>query len=315
MADRDDKAGGGDRDAAIKVVRAAVASGRIVAADGEMRVEQLRAAQTRTELDLITRDLLPGGAGASVAPTPVAPLPQVNYGPAGTAAGAGGVAGAATPSLDTLVKASNVKIPKIAFLLPAIIGVAVIGAFAAGIFAFVNDAVETVGGGGPSNSQTYAPGVEPEDGVNVLSVRGYTDLLDALKAETGSTESFSAVLYPTYAVVELPVDGTTQRSDRFYWNGSDLESQHSLGTSTEERYDLEEVDPAVLVGLLKKVRSRVEAPTSWYAVIGAPDDDGAVLSVYASNAYSENAYLLATVDGTITYESTTPVAPTPEEPS
>ena len=307
MADRDDKAGSGDRDAAIKVVRAAVASGRIVAADGEMRVEQLRAAQTRTELDLITRDLLPDGVGASVAPSPVAPLPQVNYGPAGTTAG--------PTSVDALVKAGNVKIPKIAFLLPAIIGVAVIGAFAAGIFAFVNDAVETVGGGGPSNSQTYAPGVEPEDGVNVLSVRGYTDLLDALTEETGSTESFSAVLYPTYAVVELPVDGTTQRSDRFYWDGSDLESQHSLGTSTEERYDLEEVDPAVLVGLLKKVRSRVEAPTSWYAVIGAPGDDGAVLSVYASNAYSENAYLLATVDGTITYESTTPVAPTPEPPS
>jgi len=287
-------------------VRAAVASGRIIAADGEMRVEQLRAARTRTELDLITRDLLPDGAGASVAPNPVAPLPQVNYGPGG----AGG-----TPSVDALAKAANVKIPKIAFLLPAIVGVAVIGAFAAGIFAFVGDAVETVGGGGPNNSRTYAPGVEPEDGVNVLSVRGYTDLLDALKAETGAADSFSAVLYPTYAVVELPVDGTSQRSDRFYWDGSDLESQHSLSTSTEQRYDLEEVDPAVMVALLEKVLSRVEAPTTWYAVISAPGDDGGVLSVHASNAYSESAYLVAAVDGTVIYESTpTPVPATPEPP-
>jgi hypothetical protein len=282
-------------------VQAAVASGRIVAADGEMRIEQLRAAQTGTELDIVTRDLLPDG---------VAPVPQVNYGPQGS----GGAAGAGTPSVEALAKATTIKIPKIAFLLPAIVGIAVIGAFAAGIFAFVDSAVETVGGG-PGNSQTYAPGVEPEDGVNVLSARGYTDLLDALRERTGSTESFSAVLYPTYAVVELPVDGTSQRSDRFYWDGRDLESQNSLGTSTEERYDLEEIDPAVMVALLDKVRARVEAPTTWYAVISAPGDDRAVLTVYATNAYSESAYLQATVDGTITYESTpTPAPPTPEPP-
>jgi hypothetical protein len=229
----------------------------------------------------------------------------VGYGP-----GPGGV----PPEVDKLVKAANIKIPKIAFLLPAIVGVAVIGAFAAGIFAFVNDAVSTAGGGGGiGDSATYAPGIEPEHGINVLSVKGYADLLGAIRDRTGETVAFTAVLYPTYAVVELPVDGTSQRSNRFYWSG-DLESQESFGTSTDQRYDLDEVDPTVMVSLLKKVRSRIEAPTSWYAVINAPREDGSVISAYASNAYSENAYILATVDGTITYESTPTGPPTPEPP-
>jgi hypothetical protein len=303
VADGTGPASGSDRNAALNALDAALKSGRIIQADHDMRVEQIKSALTASEVQSVVRDLVP----QSAAPV-TAPVPAVSYGPGWS--GASGTA--AATDVAGMMKAANVKIPKIAFLLPSIIGVLVIGGFAAGIFAFVSDAVETVGGGsGITDSRTYAPGVEPDEGINVLSAGGYQDLLDAIRVESGSTDSFSAVLYPTYAVVELPVDATSQRSNRFYWNG-ELESQESFGTSTDQRYDLDEVDPAVLVTLLKKARSRVEAPTSWYAVIGAPTEDGSVLSAYASNAYSETAYILATVDGTITYESSpTPVTPEP----
>lgn len=299
-----------DRGKAIEVVEAALKSGRIIQADRDRRIDQIKGAQNQTEIDIIVRDLRPDTPTGA----PAAPPIHVAYGP-----GSGG------PTPDELTRAiaqakatgaspaaANIKIPKIAFLLPTIIGVVVIGAFAAGIFAFVGDAVDLVDThGGITDSRTYAPGVEPEHGINVLSVKGYQDLLAAISDETGGTQAFSAVLYPTYAVVELPVDPDTQRSNRFYWNG-ELDSQESFGTSTEQRYDLSELDPAVMVRLLKKVRALVESPTSWYAVVSAPDDEGAVLSVYASNAYSETAYLLATSDGTITYESVPTVTPQPE---
>jgi hypothetical protein len=283
-----------------------LATGRIVAADRDMRVEQIKGAQTRGDVETITRDLVPHAAMPMPMPTQATPTGSAStfsYGPAS--------GGTAPPEVAGLVKAANIKIPKIAFLLPAIIGVVVIGSFAFGIFAFVKDVdLGGVGGGGGgiTDSRTYAPGVEPEVGINVLSAQGYTDLLDAIRDETGATESFSAVLYPTYAVVELPVDATSQRSNRFYWNG-ELESQESFGTSTDQRYDLDEVDPAVMIKLLKKVRSRIESPTSWYAIIGPERDDGSVLSAYASNEYSETAYVLATADGTITYESSPTQAP------
>lgn len=304
VADRDEKARSGDRGAATDVVDAALASGRIIQADRDMRIEQIKNANNAFEVEVVVRDLLPHAP---------APMPTTSTGAASTFSYGPASGGTVSPEVAGLVKAANIKIPKIAFLLPAIIGVVVIGSFAFGIFAFVSDVDlgGVGGGGGITDSRTYAPGVEPEDGINVLSVQGYADLLDAIRDETGATVSFSAVLYPTYAVVELPVDATSQRSNRFYWNG-ELESQESFGTSTDQRYDLDEVDPAVMIKLLKKVRSRIESPTSWYAVIDAPREDGSVLSAYASNEYNETAYVLATVDGTITYESSPTQAPTPE---
>jgi hypothetical protein len=298
-----------DRGKATEVVEAALKSGRIIQADRDRRIDQIKGAQSQTEIDIIVRDLMPAAAIPPAAPV------HVGYGPAQPGAPTPDEltkAVAAAQATGALPTGTNIKIPKVAFLLPTIIGVVVIGAFAAGIFAFVGDAVDLVDShGGITDSRTYAPGVEPENGINVLSVQGYQDLLAAIRDETGGTQAFSAVLYPTYAVVELPVDPDTQRSNRFYWNG-ELDSQESFGTSTEQRYDLSELDPAVMVRLLKKVRALVESPTSWYAVVSAPDDAGSVLSVYASNAYSETAYLLATSDGTFTYESVPTVTPEPE---
>jgi hypothetical protein len=139
---------------------------------------------------------------------------------------------------------------------------------------------------------------------DVLSEAGYQDLLDAVEEETGGTTAFSAVLYPTYAVVELPVDRTTQREAYWYWDGSDLTDNDSKSTSSFPRTDLSRVDPAVIVDLVAQVRTKVEDPTSWYAIVRAPDDSGAVVWVYASNEYSESEYLGARRDGTITYDST-----------
>jgi hypothetical protein len=102
----------------------------------------------------------------------------------------------------------------------------------------------------------------------------------------------------------VPVDATTQREKYYYWDGRDLTDQDSKSTSTDDRFDLQTVDPAVVVRLVQKVRRLSDEPTSWYAVVRAPDDGGSMIWAYASNDYSESVYVGARRDGTITYNST-----------
>ena len=60
----------------------------------------------------------------------------------------------------------------------------------------------------------------------------------------------------------------------------------------------------MIVDLVEQARANVEDPTSWYAILRAPDEDRTVVWAYASNEYSESEYLGARRNGTITYDST-----------
>ena len=277
-----------DRDAAITMVEAAWADGQIVEADRDKRVEELGRAQTLGEIRMFTQGLEPTMSDAAPPTPPAPPASPVEYGPS-----------APTPVSTT----TTAKMPKALLVVPLIVvlvvGVSVVG----GIVALVNGASNGIDS--VTSSQSYAPGEEPDEGdVNVLSEGGYADLVAAVKDETGATTSFSAVLYPTYAVVEIPVDATTQREKYYYWDGRTLVDQDSKNTSTGKRFDLQSVDPAVVVRLVQKVRRLSDEPTSWYAAVRAPDEsDGSMIWAYASNDYRESVYIGARLDGTIVYNS------------
>jgi hypothetical protein len=293
-----------DRDAAIKVVEAAWADGQIVEADRDKRVEELQRAQTLDEIDMFTRGLKSVAAPVApeLEPEPVieTPPPPVPYGPPPTSMADLSVAAGAGQRVA--------KIPKALWIVPVVvalfIGLAVVG----GVLTLIDSASDSVGDvfdDAAIDSPTYAPGEEAEPGdVNVLSVQGYDDLVAAVEAKTGATTAFSAVLYPTYAVVELPVDSTTQRESYFYWDGRTLTDQDSKSTSSDERFNLATVDGAVVVRLVKKVRRMATEPTSWYAIVRAPRDDKTMIWAYASNEYNESVYVGARRDGTIIYNST-----------
>ena len=108
---------------------------------------------------------------------------------------------------------------------------------AGAVIAFMSarDSFPDFGSIGPTDETTYSPGVAPgKDGVNVHTIDGYTELVDALREETDATYAFSAVLYPRYAVVEVPT-GTNTRYQNFYWNGEELELQDIKGTTDHAR--------------------------------------------------------------------------------
>ena len=306
MTTPDERADNSARNAAIKTVEEALKSGRIVQADHDMRVEQLRGAQTMQEIDLAVRDLrAPGTAApptiAPMAPTPTGqppaggqPWPLVNYGPG---AGAAGVTDVAT----AVGKGGKA----IGGIIAAIIVVAVIVPIAGAAIAFfaARDSFPEFGGIGPTDDTTYLPGQAPgKSGVNVHTVEGYTDMVDALRDETDAAYAFSAVLYPRYAVIQVPT-GTNNRYQSFYWNGEELELQDIKGTTDDAQVDLSLVDPQQMVDMLNTVRGRLDNPENWYVIIGDSLGSGPQISAYASNDFSESTSLIETLDGTVVYDS------------
>ncbi|WP_197025870.1 DUF1707 SHOCT-like domain-containing protein [Nocardioides sp. URHA0020] len=282
-----------DRDAAISLVEAAWADGQIIEADRDKRVQELQRAHTLAEIDLLTRGLqattptyrtesVPVEPEEPVQPVDVVPPPPVPYGPATTSladVSTSSVAGTARPS-------------KALYVIPLVVVLLVVGVASVGVFLAV--------AGGGSDDQTAV--AEPAG--QVLTDEGYDDLVAAVEDEIGSTSVFDAVLYPSYAVVSLPVDATSSRESSYYWDGDDLRANNSKSTSSDPRFDLTLVDGAVLVDLVDQVRQLVDEPSTWYTIVRAPSADRAMVWAYASNEYGETAYLGATRDGTVVYDST-----------
>jgi hypothetical protein len=298
----DERADNSARNAATDLVENALKSGRIVQADHDMRIDQLKAAQTMQDIDLVVRDLRPPGqTPPTVSPVPPPPTgqagagqpwPLVNYGPASQA----------TDITPTLVKGGKA----IGGIIAAIVVIAVIVPIAGAAIAFfaARDSFPSFDDLGPTDDTTYVPGQAPgEDGVNVHTVEGYQDMVDALKEETDSTFTFTTVIYPRYAVLEVPT-GTNERYENYYWDGQELQLQDYKGTSSEGQIDLSLVDPAQMVDMLTTVRDRLDNPISWYVVISNYNEPlGAQISAYASNDFGESTYVVQTLDGTVVYDS------------
>jgi hypothetical protein len=186
-----------------------------------------------------------------------------------------------------------------------VILVAVIVPIAGAVIAFVSarNSLPDFGSVGPTDETTYAPGQTPgKDGVNVHTVDGYQDLVDAVRDETHATYVYEAVLYPRYAVVEVPT-GTNNRYQDFYWNGEDLQLQDFKGTTEGSQVDLAVLDPEMMIDMLETVRGRVDDATSWYAVYDDSFRQGAAISAYASNDFGETSYIVKGLDGTLIYDS------------
>lgn len=311
MSSPDQRAEGKDRNAAIKLVEDALKSGRIVQADHDMRVDQLEGARSTQDIDLVVRDLRAAGPAAppTIAPVPGLPpgqqppnvmaggqpWPLVNYGPASHEAA----------QIAAVVGKTGGR--AIGGIIAAIVLVSVVVPIAGAVIALVSsrDSFPDFGSIGPTDDTTYAPGEAPgKSGVNVHTVDGFTDLVDALREETGETFAYSAVLYPRYAVLEVPT-GTNDRYEDFYWDGADMSRNDIKGTTTEEQFDLSLVDAQQLIDMLKQVRGRLDSPTSWYVIIGDYVGTETQISAYASNEFSETSYVVETLDGTVVYDSET----------
>jgi hypothetical protein len=250
----------------------------------------------------VVRDLraAPPVAPPTIAPVPGTPAgqpwPLVNYGPASHE----------TVDIATVVGKTGGR--AIGGIIAAVVLVSVVVPIAGAIIAFVSsrNSFPDFGSIGPTDETTYAPGEAPgKNGVNVHTVEGYNDMVDAVREKTGDAYAFSAVLYPRYAVLEVPT-GTNQRYEDFYWDGEELTANDIKGSTTDGQFDLSLIDPNQIITMLDEVRGRIDEPTSWYVIIGDHTNTEAQISAYASNDFSETAYIVETLDGTVVYDSATP---------
>ena len=304
MSTPDGRADNSDRNAAVKLVEDALKAGRIVQADRDMRVSQLEHAQTMQDIDLVVRDLRaappsPAATPATSPPVPAVstgsqPWPLVTYGPA--------------PHASVDIEAVVGKRGRaLGGLVAAMVLVLVVVPIAGAIIAFVNsrDSFPDFDSLGPTDDTTYAPGEAPgKDGINVHTVEGFNELVGALKDTTGETYVVNAVLYPRYAMLRVPT-GTNMRYEDFYWDG-ELTANGTKGTTDDEPLDLALVDPSQMLDLLKTVRSRVDAPTSWYVIVTDHAGQDAQMTAYASNEFGETSYRAEDLAGNVVFDSETP---------
>lgn len=128
------------------------------------------------------------------------------------------------------------------------------------------------------------------------TAEGFAALLEDLEEETGGTTVFRAVLYPGYAVLDVPF-ADDERSVSYYWDGGLDES--SKGTSTEKPFDLTTIDADGLAGMCDAVRDLVDDPKDCYLILEQPDEpDGGWISAYTSNEFGQSTYIVFDLDGT-----------------
>jgi hypothetical protein len=152
---------------------------------------------------------------------------------------------------------------------------------------------------GVSSEHVATGSAEAGSTVDLTSGKGFTRLVREVEAKTGSSTVFNAVIYPSYAVVEVPEDQKSQRSFGWYYNG-EWDEWTGKGTAEEERFELDEINGRTLAALVKEARGLVEKPTTSYVIVNALGrDHGVCMSVYAGNEHAETAYLDARCDGTV----------------
>ncbi|HQR27133.1 MAG TPA: DUF1707 domain-containing protein [Nocardioides sp.] len=272
MVDPQKKARDADRDAAIEVVEAAYADGQITQPDYDLRVDRLLRAHTVGEVQGLVHDLrrdpdeevtdvVEAVTGDSVAARPTRPLPTARP--------------AARPGRALLLVAALVGGILLAVLVPIWLA--------------------SRGGDGVS-----AGPVGLGDRTSLLTPSGYAFFVEELEGKTGSREAFSLVLYPGYAVVDVPVDETSQREFSWYFDG-DWSEFGGAGTSTDDRFSVDQVDGTVIAEGIDQAKAGVEDATTWYAIVSAPDRGSArtCVTAYASNDFQETSYVRLTCDGSV----------------
>jgi hypothetical protein len=297
------RASRGDRKRAQKLIDAAYAAGQLTAANRAFRTERVGSAHSKGDLAILLRDLGAGGAvsaaatGATVQPPGPAASPPTDP----TAAPSTASLGSAIPpdQLKAMAKGRSVATPRTAesmrsaltsgdvkvltgdnlkkvrrvvlivvvgFLLLCGLGIAgVVGA----IVKEVNQAFDGVDITGVDTTQ--------EPTLNLHTAAGWTEMVKAIDAETGSSRVYDLVVYPTYAAVNAVAEEGAQR---YVYRNNSFDLQTSPVTPAQgDPIDLADIDPDLVAGLPDKTAERQGMPEydSAYLIINTMIDRPAIM--------------------------------------
>ncbi len=319
------RAGRGDRKRAQKLIDAAYAAGRLTAANRAFRTERVGSAHTKGDLAILVRDLGAGGAvsaaatGATAEPSaPAAPPPtDPTAGPstvslgsvippdqlkamakgrsASTARTAEALRSTLTSGTVKALTSDNVKkirrvvlIVVIGFLLLCGLGIAgLVGA----IVKEVNQAFDGVDITG-SDTTTQEPAL------NLHTAAGWTEMVKAIDAETGSSRVYDVVVYPTYASINTVADEGAQR---YVYRNNSFDLLSSPVTPVQgDPIDLADIDPDLVAGLPDKTAERQGMPEydSAYLIVNTLTGRPAIM-VYVQQTGRLSRWSIYDLDGKV----------------
>ena len=281
-----------DRRRTQKLVDTAFAEGRLTAADRSLRTQRIQAAHTRGDLAVITRDLV---APAQTNLGRALDAPTMSSMRAGFAARTTATSSAVrpgTPTIDLSVVGRKIR------LFVVIVVACVFLSCVIGLVAFIPAVVtefkrdvnlspaDAPGTGTPSSRQEPNQAVEG-DATNLHTAAGWTDLVEAIKSESGTTKVYDLVAYPQYASVGM--DGKDAVERRFYRSGAWQDSVSVRTPIAGSPIDLADID-AELIARLPGETARhfgIDEPTGAYIVVNAFAGDPRLMVYVQSDGRSE----------------------------
>ena len=288
-----------DRRRAQKLVDTAFAERRLTAADRALRTQRIEAAHTRGDLATITRDL-------------IAPV-QTNLGRALDASamrlessasqrrtpGLPATLRPGTPTIDLSSIGRRVRL----FVLIAVAGVflsCVLGLVAFIVPVFTDFKGVVTPSGAPGTAAPTPPQVPSEvtkaDAASLHTEAGWTMLVAAIKAESGTTGVYDLVVYPGYASVGL--DGKDAIERRLFRAG-DWQDGFSARTPVHGALvDLGDIDPKTIPRLVEQTAEQagIDDPTGAYFIVNAYTGSQQIAVYVQSNG--ESRYRTYRLDGT-----------------
>jgi hypothetical protein len=302
-----------DRRRAQKLVDTAFAESRLTAADRTLRTQRIQAAHTRGDLATITRDLVapvPTNLGRALDPSTMSSMrPGTKAGGTsrlrGTRSRIPGIPATISPGTPT-IDLSGIGRRVRLFVLIAVVGLfasCVLGLAAFLIPAFLTESDRGVNVSPADDTATIAPNprqtasqVAGGDSSDLHTAAGWTELVEAIKSESGTTEVYDLVAYPQYASVGLDGEDAVER--RFYRNGAWQDSVSVRTPIAGSPIDLADID-ADLIARLPGETARhfeIDDPTGTYIIVnafaGAPQ-----IAVYVQSN-GESRYRAYRLDGT-----------------
>lgn len=324
-----------DRSALVDRINKAAAEGRIGPADRDIRLGNVRSAQSMAELELIARDLdlleqtlAPGSApppvafstsqqAPSAAPSAAPAEPSLSAGTTGWEASTGAVV------VDAVQ--TGVKRVAVTFVLIAVLGI--IGAAVFAVIAFNGNDSSTSGElFDPVPSESFDPAdpsdPEPEQPVDgpdagddegddepaepyALTGPAVRAFLATYQQKFGTTRVVDLTMYDEYAIVRVPVPGKNRNTGWLYrpgqgWSDFGGVTANFPGSAL---VDIRELDVPALMRNIDRARRtlNVEDHNLTYVNIDyRPQFDDAVnVNIYVSNEYHESGYLATTLDGRV----------------
>lgn len=292
----------GDRRPVRDRIRRAVSDGRISAADGEIRLTNVDAAQSVGELGLIVRDLDQLESVLTAGPAPVTTFPS-----------------SAPPSeVGAVVTAAASGVRKTLPLLVLGLVIAVVAAGAIGLVVFSSS-------GGSSGSVSSGelpepvpigsevPVEEPEPGQDpVEQPSGTTYRLDAAgiksflveyRGRFGTTRVVDLTFYPEYVIVRTPI-GKNRNTGWRYADGTFTEFGPAManfpGSATIDAARLDRAKLFRNIATARRTLGVEDGQVTHVTLNYRPAFDAEPnVNIYVGNEFRESGYLATTLDGRI----------------